>query len=211
MKTEELIRLLSRDGARPVVPLAQSMLLAIVVGLALSAVLFGILLHPRPDIVAALPTPRFLFKLVFTAALAVAAGALLADAARPLPRFRGKWSVLAAPALLVTGVIVELFIQDPQSWRALLMGHNATHCLSLIPLLAIAPAVCLFFILKRGAPARPAVSGAVVGLVAGGIGGLLYAFTCPDDSPLFVATWYSIAIVGVTAVSSFAGARLLRW
>jgi hypothetical protein len=34
---------------------------------------------------------------------------------------------------------------------------------------------------------------------------------CPDDSPLFVAVWYPIAIAFMTAVGAALGARLLRW
>ena len=39
----------------------------------------------------------------------------------------------------------------------------------------------------------------------------IYAWHCPDDSPLFVATWYTIAISMVTAVGFLLGRRLLRW
>jgi hypothetical protein len=92
-----------------------------------------------------------------------------------------------------------------------LIGHNATHCLSLIPMLSLAPAASLLLALRHGAPARPGLAGAIAGLVAGGFGASLYALTCPDDSTLFVATWYTIAIAVVTAVSSFIGARFLRW
>ncbi len=211
MKTEELIRVLAWDGAHPVQPIHRSLLWALVLGAALSATLFAIVLHPRPDIGAVILTPRFLFKLVAMLALAVTSGALLAEAARPLPRFRGKSALLVAPVLLLAGVVVELFITDTQTWRAHLVGRNAAHCLSLIPLFALAPAACLFFILKRGAPARPALTGAVAGLVSAGVGAMLYALSCPDDSPLFVATWYSIAIAIVTLVSSYAGSRALRW
>jgi hypothetical protein len=90
------------------------------------------------------------------------------------------------------------------------VGHNAKHCLSLIPMLSVAPATCLLLALRHGAPARPGLAGAIAGLVAGAFGASLYALTCPDDSALFVATWYTIAIAVVTAVSSFIGARLLR-
>jgi hypothetical protein len=40
---------------------------------------------------------------------------------------------------------------------------------------------------------------------------MLYALTCPDDSPLFVATWYSIAIAVVAGGAAWVGNRLLRW
>jgi len=39
----------------------------------------------------------------------------------------------------------------------------------------------------------------------------LYALHCTDDSPLFVATWYSLAIAGVTVLGWAVGSRLLRW
>jgi len=41
-----------------------------------------------------------------------------------------------------------------------------------------------------GAPARPAVAGASPAAI-GGTAATLYAFACTDDSPLFVATWYT--------------------
>ncbi|HUI21148.1 MAG TPA: NrsF family protein, partial [Methylocella sp.] len=58
---------------------------------------------------------------------------------------------------------------------------------------------------------RPALAGAAAGLLAGAIGAAFYATHCPDDSPLFVATWYTLAIAFVTAIGAIAGARLLRW
>ena len=44
MKTEELIRVLALDGARPVPPLGRSLLSAVLVGLVLSALLFAAVL-----------------------------------------------------------------------------------------------------------------------------------------------------------------------
>ena len=65
--------------------------------------------------------------------------------------------------------------------------------------------------LRQGAPEHPALAGAAAGLLAGAIGAALYATHCPDDSPLFVAAWYSLAIGFVVALGAVAGARLLRW
>ncbi len=53
--------------------------------------------------------------------------------------------------------------------------------------------------------------GAAAGLLAGAIGAALYATHCPDDSPLFVATWYTLAIGFVVGLGALAGSRLLRW
>jgi hypothetical protein len=65
--------------------------------------------------------------------------------------------------------------------------------------------------LRRGAPTRPTLAGAVAGLAAGGLGATLYAAHCTDDSPLFVMAWYVPAIAIVTIAGALAGARLLRW
>jgi hypothetical protein len=47
--------------------------------------------------------------------------------------------------------------------------------------------------------------------VASGIAATLYASHCTDDSPLFVATWYSLAIGMVALVGYVIGSRVLRW
>jgi hypothetical protein len=64
--------------------------------------------------------------------------------------------------------------------------------------------------LRQGASTRPALSGAAAGLLCGGLAATVYAAHCTDDSPLFVATWYSIGIAGLTVVGAAAGSRLLR-
>jgi hypothetical protein len=65
--------------------------------------------------------------------------------------------------------------------------------------------------LRHGAPARPAVAGAIAGLVSAGLAATLYAAHCSDDSPLFVVTWYTIATALVTAVGALVGSKVLRF
>ena len=38
-----------------------------------------------------------------------------------------------------------------------------------------------------------------------------HTLRCPDDSPLFVAVWYLLAIAIVALTGRVIGARLLRW
>jgi hypothetical protein len=78
-------------------------------------------------------------------------------------------------------------------------------------MLSLAPLAALLMALRSAAPASPALAGAVAGLLAAASGAILYAFHCFDDSPLFVATWYTLAALPVVAVGSMAGHRLLRW
>jgi hypothetical protein len=75
-----------------------------------------------------------------------------------------------------------------------------------LPLLAGA-----LFGLRHGAPTRPAVAGAIAGMLSAGFAATLYASHCTDDSPLFVATWYTVATALVAAIGALAGSRLLRF
>ena len=81
----------------------------------------------------------------------------------------------------------------------------------MIPLLSAAPLIGALIALHRGAPRNPGLAGAGAGLFAGAFAASLYATHCPDDLPLFVAVWYSLAILIVMAVGALAGSRLLRW
>ena len=210
MRTDDLIRALATDGARPAVPIDRSLTGAMLIGVALSVMLFVMTLHARSDIALAFSVPGFCLKLIVTVLLGASAITMLSDAARPIPRLRWR-RLLLAPAILVAAVVFELSTVPAHLWPARLIGHNAPHCLSLIPLLSLAPAACLLMALRRGAPSRPACAGAIAGVLSGAVGATLYALTCPDDSALFVVTWYSIAIIAVTAASTYIGSRILRW
>ncbi|KAA5601989.1 NrsF family protein [Blastochloris sulfoviridis] len=211
MRTDDLISALAADHA--VEPGPRGLVAAaIAVGVAVAAVLFVVALGVRPDAVAALGTPRFPLKFVLTLALAVTATRLLLALARPGadPRRAARW--LALPTILVfVALVAELLAVPADAWSARLVGRNAAVCLVAIPSLAIAPVAALFVALRRTAPTAPARTGAVAGLAAGALAATLYAAHCPDDSPLFVATWYGLSVALVTVAGAALGVRLLRW
>ena len=211
MRTEELIRALVADGSRPVLPIGQALWRALGLGSVLSAVLFLFTLRPRPDLEQALHTLPFTFKLTFALSVAGTAAVCLAQTARPFPPDRRRWLVALAPLLLAAAVLIELITVPADAWVKHLVGHNAARCVSFIPLLSLPVLVCLFATLRRSAPMRPALAGAIAGLVSAGVGALLYALACREDSPLFIATWYSIAIAIVTGAAARVGRRVLRW
>ena len=72
-----------------------------------------------------------------------------------------------------------------------LVGNNSGACMTAIPLLSLPLLAAALVGLRHGAPARPAVAGAIAGLLSAGLAATLYASHCTDDSPLFVATWYT--------------------
>jgi len=211
MKTPDLIAALAADRQRHP-PVAKMLAAALIGAGAVSIAIYAIAIGPRPDLMAMLATPRVLFKLSWTAALALAASAAFLRFAAPGRRIAGTLVALAGVfAALGLAVGVELSVLPPDLWATRAHGHNATWCLRLIPVLSLAPLIAALFVLRRAAPTRPAWAGAAAGLLAGALGAVLYATHCPDDSPLFVASWYGIAILGMTLLGSGLGARFLRW
>jgi hypothetical protein len=209
MRTDQLIRTLTADTtAAP--RLRGSLALWLAGGWVVSAVLFATALGPRPDIAQVATEPRFLLKFVETLLLAATAGLVLLRLAQPGIRHRAA-PLLLAPALLAVAVVAELVLMPPETWAMRLVGKNSLVCLTAVPLLAAPVLVGALHVLRRSAPTRPALAGAVAGLVAGGLGAALYASHCIDDSPLFVGTWYTLAIALVAAAGALAGHRLLRW
>jgi len=92
-----------------------------------------------------------------------------------------------------------------------LVGNNSKVCMTAVPLMALPLLVAALIGLRHGAPTRPAIAGAMAGLLSAGLAATLYASHCEDDSPLFVATWYTIATAMVTAIGALLGSRVLRF
>ena len=212
MDTNELIEALVADRRPPKASLSSAWSGAAALAIALAGAVFFVTLGPRPDIATAAETPRFLFKFVVTIALAVSAFGVARALSRPGENWRRVLPYLAAaPALIFIAVAVELFFLPSDTWANRMIGTNSIVCLTYIPLIGIGPLAIFIFALRVGAPTRPAFAGAVAGLLAGGIAATFYAAHCTDDSPLFVATWYTIAIAGLAVLGAAAADRFARW
>ncbi|GLK56983.1 hypothetical protein JOD31_003015 [Methylopila capsulata] len=212
MRTSDLIEALAADAATPPARLGRTFAFAFALAVAGAALVFAVKLGPRPDFVDALGTVRFPFKFVVTGAFGAAAALLALRLARPGASVRsGVLALGLAVAVLGAGVLAELAVTPEATWAARLVGHNWLVCLINVPVLSAIPLSALLIALRRGAPASPSLAGAVAGVVAGAIGATFYAAQCPDDSPLFVAVWYTLAIAIVATVGAVVGSRLLRW
>jgi hypothetical protein len=156
--------------------------------------------------------PFFDLKFAVTLALAISAIAISLHLSRPEASLRGwAWLLLIPIALVVAGIGGEMMMPQRSPMMIRLMGRNAWNCLTSIPLMALPLLAAALLGLRHGAPTRPAVTGAIAGLLSAGLAATLYASHCTDDSPLFVATWYTIAAVLVAAVGALAGSRVLRF
>jgi hypothetical protein len=214
MRTDELINTLVADHAvqpRPK-PVAHGLVMAIVGGLAISAALFLLTLGVRPDILSALGTWRFDLKLGVNVVLAIAASWAAVRLSSPTTTPLFAMRALLVPALLLLGAVVYELITIPASaWPSRAMGVNGVMCFASIIFLSVLPLTATIYALRQGAPKSPAVLGAVGGLLAGGTGATVFAMHCTNDSPLFVAIWYALAIGLMAMVGLVVGRQTLRW
>ncbi len=212
MKTDALIDLLVADLEPSRLRFRTRLRLELACGAAAASLILLSVLHLRPDLGAQLASPRLWLKLTTMLTLTAASLGLVRRLATPGAAAKPwLWAIGLAPVILGLGVVAEALATPASSWPARLVGHNAFFCVTLIPLLSAAPLACILHVLRRGAPTDPGLAGAAAGLLASGVGATLYALHCIDDSPFFVAAWYSVAIAIVTLVGYVAGRRWLRW
>lgn len=213
MDTDDLIRTLAADNDTQERSVGHLLLAGLVLAVPVSTLLFLTNLGVRPDVMTAMRNPLFDLKFMVTIALAAGAIAISLHLSRPEASL-GRWAwLLAIPVgLLGIGMMGEMMMMPNRAPMATrLVGSNSKVCLTAIPLLSLPLLAAALIALRRGAPSRPAVAGAFAGLLSGGLAATLYAAHCTDDSPMFVATWYSIAIAFVAAIGALAGSRVLRF
>ena len=64
----------------------------------------------------------------------------------------------------------------------------------------------------RAQPTQLRLSGAIAGVVAGGLGAAAYALSCSSENTIpFIAFRYNAAIVLCALIGAQLGTRLLRW
>ncbi len=210
MKTEDLIARLAADpvprGAEP----RTLFTLAAIGALGVVAALFFGLIGPRADFLQALQTWRFDYKFLVTLALAASASAVLVPLLYPESR-ANLGLLLVAPSLLALSVVIELATQPASAWAMSAVGKNMVKCLTIVPALGIVPLLLMLLVIRSGASPRPGWAGFAAGLVSGGLAATFYAANCTDDSPLFVATWYPVAVLMLGGLGAAAGKVIGRW
>jgi hypothetical protein len=212
MDTDQLIRTLAADNSQRTQPVGFVLMLALLAAAPISLLMFVAELGVRPDVMTAMRNPFFDLKFAVTLALAASAIAVSLHLSRPEASLRGfGWWLLVPAGLLVAGISGEMMMPQRAPMMTRLVGNNSRSCLIAIPAMSLPLLAAALFGLRHGAPAHPAVAGAIAGLVAAGLAATLYASHCPDDSPLFVATWYTIGTALVAAIGALIGSKVLRY
>lgn len=212
MKTEQLIRTLAADNAHRARPVGLVLALALLAAAPVAVAMFLAGLGVRPDVMTAMHNPFFNLKFVETLALAVSAIVVSLHLSRPEASVKGwGWLLLIPVGILAGGVAVEMMMPQKVPMMTRLIGSNSRVCLTAIPLMSLPLLAAALIGLRHGAPTRPAIAGAIAGLLSAGLAATLYASHCTDDSPLFVVTWYTIATALVAAVGALVGSKVLKF
>ena len=211
METDQLIRTLAADNTRAR-PVGFVLALALLAAAPVSLLMFFTELGVRHDVMTAMRNPFFDLKFAVTLALATSAILVSLHLSRPEASMQGwGWIFMIPAGLLVAGISGEMMMPQRLPMMTRLVGQNSRVCMSAIPAMSLPLLAAALIALRHGAPTRPALAGAIAGLLSAGIAATFYASHCTDDSPLFVVTWYTIATALVTAVGALAGSRVLRF
>jgi hypothetical protein len=212
VKTDDLIETLVKDRRPASLPPRTAAISALVAGSLLAGLFFLFFLHPRADLAQAVGTYRVLFKWLFTLVLATSGFVLVLRVFRPESSpGRLLWLIALAPVMLLAAVLAELIVMPSSSWLPGMIGISPIFCFFAIYCLSIGPLLAFLAALRAGAPSNPGLAGALAGLVSSGVGAALFIIHCPNDSPLFLFVWYSLAIGLVTLTGYLAGRRWLSW
>jgi hypothetical protein len=212
MDTEQLIRTLAADNSHRARPVSYVLMLALLAAAPVSLLIFFAELGVRPDIMTAMKNPFFDLKFAVTLALAISAIAVALHLSRPEASLRGfGWYLLIPAGLLVAGISGEMMMPQRAPMMTRVIGNNSKYCTVAITAMSLPLLIAALFGLRHGAPARPAISGAIAGLLSAGFAAALYASHCTDDSPLFVATWYTLAVALMAALGALMGSRMLKY
>ena len=210
MKTDDLIATLSSQPALP--PLRSGpQVRALLAVMAISAGVFLAVAGPRAGLPGLLMQPLIAAKtLLPTLACLIGLPALMAllyPEGRIVHPLR-----LALPLALAAGLWGGGFVTLPDAARfAQFTPLAIVECVGLILVIAALPLWVVLRLSARGAPTRPALTGALAGLVVGSGAAAGYSFFCLQDNPLFYVTWYGTAIGLTIAAGAWLGARRLRW
>jgi hypothetical protein len=212
METDQLIRTLAADSAHRARPVGFVLAMGLLAAAPFSLAMFFSELGVRPDVMTAMQNPFFGLKFVVTLALAITAIAVSLHLSRPEMSLKGWWWLLLIPVgILAAGLASEMMMPQRLPMMVRLIGSNSRICLTAVPLMSLPLLAGALIGLRHGATTRPAAAGAIAGLLSAGLAATLYASHCTDDSPLFVATWYPIAIAFVAAIGALAGSKVLRF
>ena len=209
--TEGLIHRLARQAGTKrlsgVRAFKLTLIVATLASLGLSVAMVLLLVGTRPDFAAAVHGAPFAYKVASMLALGLGGLFLASRAALP-----GSGRVTALALIPAVALLAFRAVTDGSGLS--FMGNSDIspyECMMTILVVSLPPLVVLLRVMRAGAPTRPALAGAIVGMLAAALGAGAYALACTNDAGLFVALWYPVAIVAMAALGAAIGRRALAW
>ena len=212
MKTANLIEALAADTSGARATLAGNTTIALSASALLTTVVFFSQMGLRPEIGSSEVLAAIGVKLAVTVSMAVVGVILTMRLARPEALGNNAFLLLMLPVAVLLAVIAAGFWQSGVAdWQQRMIGKNGPYCLIAIPILGILPLGAVVLTLAKGAVTQHASAGIAAGVAASGIAASIYALYCPDDSPLFIALWYSGSTLILVTAGYAVCRRVLRW
>jgi len=156
---------------------------------------------PRTGIAA------FAMKTGFSLAVALAGASALFASGSPGSGMRVPLMVIGLAFLVMVVLALGEILAAEPAWP----GASWKTCLTSIVLLTPLGFGGGVLAMRRLAPVRPRISGALAGLGAAATAATAYALWCPETNALFLLSWYAMPIALAGLAGALLGPRLLRW
>lgn len=210
-ETEHLIQNMAGEAGNrrgsPVFTFEKTLLLMVPVSLAIAVVMVLLLVGLRPDFSSMIQAYPFHYKVAVTVPLLIGAFVLVS-------RIGHAGGGLLPLAALLPGVAVIVIGAATDQSGFPLSGHSdisVPACLGAILMISLPAFVMALGVLRSGVPVQPRFAGAAAGVLAGAVGAAAYTLACKNDGALFVAVWYSTAILIMASLGAVIGRRVLAW
>lgn len=211
MKTDRLIEFLAQGASTEPAPAISGRLwMTASLGLLASLAIVMVLIGPLPAEMFTTASPWI--KLAYTLLLVAVAVWLTTGLAKPLARLATPVTLLWLILLGMLGLGAWTLIQTPTNDRFnALLGQTWLLCPWIVLLVSLPTLIALQRTVREFAPTHLRPAGFACGLLAGALGAAAYALACPENSPAFVAVWYTAGILLTALTGALSSRWLLRW
>jgi hypothetical protein len=213
VKSSDLIRSLAGE-LTPVPPgkTRNDLLLGLSLGTLVSFVGMVTVYGVQPDLISVARGGPLAMKACYTLSLAAIAGSMLMPMLRPGELLPDSGRRFLFPVLLLVGLaVLQTATTSDADPVSLWLGSSWQRCPLGIAILSVPIFAGACWAIRRQAPLRLRATGALAGLVSGGLAATVYAFACKENGAGFVLVWCTLGIAISTAVGAMIGRRVLRW
>lgn len=189
----------------------RDLLLLVLLGMAELALLL-ILGEGRPDLRSASALPTFWWKIASLSALTVAGVVTAIRSFDPARSPRGGLRMMAVILLLSLAAGLLVCPSAPIAGvLPRLMWREGLACVLTMSILSAPPLIALSLLMRRNAASDLSGSALGVGFASAAWGGLIFAFNCRHDDPLYIVVWYLAGSLAIAVLALLILPKFARW